>query len=697
MAPNSNEKEAFLKKLSEAVQASISKEHFGVHELSAILGMSRSTLQRKVRTHAGRSVTGYIRAIRLEAAMDLLKGSPKSISEICFETGFSSTSYFTRCFKDYYGITPTVARGQAGEGENRKTGQGKKKIPIVYFLAGIILLLLAIVVLIFWVPGDRRSDPLEKSIAILPFINDSPDQSEVYFINGTMEAILNDLCKIEDLRVVSRTTAEQYRDHPKPVQAIARELGVSYILEGSGQVYGRQMHLTVQLLDARHDSHIWSEEYELEIHQIEDLFDLQREVAGKVVEKIHAEVRPEEKQRMEKIPTTSEMAYEFYLKGWEEGAKFWAGDGSSDLLSSAEALYRYALEYDPDYAAPYRQIAHIYYVRLLTTPSNQAYRDSIEMNLDRALRCDPEDADSYELLGAYNNNQGNWNRAIESFSLALKYHPNSRNIYATMGEMYVAQNDFINALENLRTALSFPQPEYSHINVTETIMRVFLRTGCKEQYDYFAKTTLDYTGDSARYYCDLAIAEYWMDNNIPVALELLEKSYRVDSAALETLRTLGEVCLNDGQNARSLEYYKKYLKRLDELDRVDLYSTHVIGMAYWLNGDQEKADHYFDLEISYCEDVLSGFPDSHNQLASIYAFRGNRDLAYRHLHAFNEQAGMSIYVKNGFRDNNLFFKSLQDEAEYRSIRSEILAKYQAGHERVVKWLEEYEKSNQASR
>jgi len=98
---------------------------------------------------------------------------------------------------------------------------------------------------------------LEKSIAVLPFINDSPDQENTYFINGVMEEILNNLQKIKDLRVISRTSAEQYRGQKRLISEIAQDLGVNYIVEGSGQKYGSSFRLRAQLIMAEHESHLW--------------------------------------------------------------------------------------------------------------------------------------------------------------------------------------------------------------------------------------------------------------------------------------------------------------------------------------------------------------------------------------------------------------------------------------------------------
>lgn len=142
---------------------------------------------------------------------------------------------------------------------------------------------------------------LDRSIAVLPFINDSPEETEMYFINGTMEAILDHLCKIKDLRVVSCTSTEQYRNNLKPAPVVAKEMNVSYILEGSGLQHGNKVRLTIQLIDALNDKHLWSNTYD---RPTTEIFELQSEIAQLVAGEIKAVITPEEKELIEKVPTS---------------------------------------------------------------------------------------------------------------------------------------------------------------------------------------------------------------------------------------------------------------------------------------------------------------------------------------------------------------------------------------------------------
>jgi TolB-like protein len=134
--------------------------------------------------------------------------------------------------------------------------------------------------------------PFEKSIAVLPFRNDSPNDSTAYFINGIMEEILSDLLKIEDMKVLSRTSVEPYRNTTKSIVEIAKELDVVYILEGSGQIYGDNIQLRVQLIDAKNNKHLWSKSYEKEILKSDDIYAIQTQIAQAITTEIKSLITP---------------------------------------------------------------------------------------------------------------------------------------------------------------------------------------------------------------------------------------------------------------------------------------------------------------------------------------------------------------------------------------------------------------------
>ena len=161
--------------------------------------------------------------------------------------------------------------------EIKSTGDVKKSIMVpkkrlIGILSGlIVLIVIVIAVLLFTdiIGNGKQIKELEKSIAVLPFINETPVDSNKYFINGLMEEVLNNLQKIKDFRVLSRTSTEQYRGSNKPpISKIAKQLDVNYIVEGSGQKYGNKFVLRVQLIAVKNEKHLWGESFQKQINEL---------------------------------------------------------------------------------------------------------------------------------------------------------------------------------------------------------------------------------------------------------------------------------------------------------------------------------------------------------------------------------------------------------------------------------------------
>lgn len=175
---------------------------------------------------------------------------------------------------------------------------------IIILLSGLLLIVAIVVVVLFVfniIGGGKLTKEPEKSIAILPFKNDSPDEENVYFLNGIMEEILTNLQTIQDIRVISRTSVEQYRNTTKSIPEIAKELGVNYIVEGSGEKYGNTFNLNVQLIMAStKEGHLWANSYEQEIKGVNDIFSIRRQIAQAIAAELKAVITPQEKDMIQR-------------------------------------------------------------------------------------------------------------------------------------------------------------------------------------------------------------------------------------------------------------------------------------------------------------------------------------------------------------------------------------------------------------
>jgi len=268
--------------------------------------------------------------------------------------------------------------------------------------------------------GIADADKLEKSVAVLPFRNDSPDEENTYFINGLMEEILNNLQKIKDLRVISRTSVEQYRNQTKPIPEIAKELGVNYIVEGSAQKYGNSFRLRTQLIMAAKEDHLWGESYQQKITEVEDIFIVQSQIAEKIAQELKVIITPEEKQLIEKIPTEKLEAYDDYLKG----QFYWRKLTSQDLDISLK-YFEQAKEKDPQFALAYAGIADVWIGRqqLGYTPPDVAGPLAYEAAM-KALELDNTRAEvHYTLALMYTWGMFDWEAGENSFKKAIDLKP----------------------------------------------------------------------------------------------------------------------------------------------------------------------------------------------------------------------------------------------------------------------------------
>ena len=223
---------------------------------------------------------------------------------------------------------------------------------MIFLLSGILLAVVIVVVALFVfniIGGEKQTKEIEKSIAVLPFKSLSDDPDKQYLADGMMDAILLHLSKIEDLRVMSRTSVEQYRETDKTMTEIGRELGVEYLLEGSFQKYGDNVRLIVQLIKTGKEGHVWANEYD---RNWNDIFSVQSEVAQTIARELDAVITPEEKELINKVPTNNLTAYDLHMQALDFYNKY-LFSRDRKYLEKVTQLGYISLELDPEFALAY--------------------------------------------------------------------------------------------------------------------------------------------------------------------------------------------------------------------------------------------------------------------------------------------------------------------------------------------------------
>jgi TolB-like protein len=275
--------------------------------------------------------------------------------------------------------------------------------------------------------GEKQANELEKSIAVLPFRNLSEESGNEYFVDGLVEDLLNRISLIEDLKVISRTSSDMYRERGiKSVPEIANELGVSYIVEGSVQRYGNKARITVQLIDATNDRHIWSQDYDREIG---DIFETQSEIAIRIVSELKMILSSDQKAYIQENKTINLEAFELY----QMGRFYWNKRTGIGYKTSIE-YFEKAIEEDPGYGLAYAGLADSYLLMAIQgwIDRNEGRDKAVEF-ASKALELDDNLAEAYTVLGqVYDYIDWEWGKAERAFQLAFEINPN----YATAHHYY---------------------------------------------------------------------------------------------------------------------------------------------------------------------------------------------------------------------------------------------------------------------
>ena len=241
----------------------------------------------------------------------------------------------------------------------RKLVKSGKRLKIAFVVASLLVIISATLFIVIK-PFSDGKNKLEKTIAVLPFIDDSPDKGNTYIINGLFEEILDKLEKINDLKVKSRTATEKYRDSKLSIGEIGRSLKVNYILEGSGQKIQDRIKIRLQLIEVQSGNHVWSKPYVEEVND-ERIFELQENVALSVADELKAIITPEEKEKVAKKPTENLAAYKLYLQGLDYLNVLKYNEKSDELeIRKAKHFFEEAIKLDSTFVEAYVRLGHIF-------------------------------------------------------------------------------------------------------------------------------------------------------------------------------------------------------------------------------------------------------------------------------------------------------------------------------------------------
>ena len=684
----------FIGQAEAIILENISNEQFGVSELADLMHMSRSNLLRKIKKETQLSASQFIRQVRLQKGMKMLEETELTVSEISYQVGFGNNSYFIKCFREYYGYSPGDARKKTWEGkegedkanaEDTETTQKSlfKKYRLHLLVATSMLLAMAAFLFFQKKPPNSESGEIyiKKSIAVLPFKNMSSDSTNLYFVNGLMESTLNNLQKIEDLRVISRTSVEKYRNTNKTIKEIAEELNVNYLVEGSGQRVGDQVLLHIQLIDASHDTPIWAKQYN---HKVVDIFSLQNAISKKIADAIQAKVTPAELQLIEKKPTENLMAYDYYLKAMEPFQK-----GTKEGLDEAIHLFEKAIALDPKFALAYSKLAISYYYLDLYLTKKQ-YTDVINNYADKALLYDSKSAESLIAKALYYININEFRLAIPHLEKALEYNPNSSSVVQILADLYSRAipdtGKYLNyALIGLQLDIEANDSigkSYMYLALSNALVQ----NGFVEQADKYINLSLDY--NPKNYYAPYLkiFIQYAMHQNMPKTTSLLVQEWKKDTTRLDIMQEVAKFYYFQEKYDSAYYYYNTFVK-IREKNGLNIYPQEdlKIAVVYDKMGLHNRAESFYKAYDVYCENDQTIYQPA--SLAMKYLYEKKPDLAIKQLKLFATKQNYQYWILL-FMEKDPLMKSLKSHPEYDEVIQKIKDRFWENHHQLKKSLED---------
>lgn len=522
--------------------------------------------------------------------------------------------------------------------------------------------------------SDRSIAPLRRvlvdnpAVAMLPLENWG-SAADAHFVAGLHEDILSALQKLGGLTVISRTSVEPYRDTRKPLPVLARELGVDAVGEGSVSRQGSRIRVTVQLIDAATDAHLWSEQYDREL-TAENVFAIRSEIARAVAHALKATLTPQEEAQLDATPTTSLTAYD-----WVQIARQ-RDTGSEERIRAL----RNALEADSLSALAWAELAVQQAASIQWQGAPESMADSAEAAADRALELDPLNPVAYRAKGIVAGRRGQNVLALRYTRRVLELDPGSVLGWNNLAVDHLELGQWVEALDaQLRRRRLQPTSAY----VRATISTLYTMLGLYDHAVAAAEEGLAIDPRSAISVLALAFAHAY-GGDLAAAAELAERAVTLDpddllthqgAASIAAFRRDGDALLRHAHAAHSLAP--------DGLFVTDLYAVPTtLGFALLCAGDTAASRLHLETTERRMRDRLTAGAEDYGtrfQLAAIRSLRGDADQALRWL----EEAYDAGFREAPAVELDPAFDDLRGHPDYERLMARIRADVAVMRDRVL--------------
>ena len=524
-----------------------------------------------------------------------------------------------------FDITPSgIERTSKVEAQTQAPPSHRRRNLILLAAAGLVISFAAG----FFVLPRASARKIDKSIAVLPFENLSEDKANAYFADGIQDDILTNLSRIGDLKVISRTSVMSYRGKPTTVREIGKTLGVSTILEGSVRREGNRVRVTVQLINAANDEHIWGNNYD---RDLTDVFAIQTDLAHEIADALQAKLSPVEKEQMGRKPTQNTDAYLLYVQAHDI---FNRSDKLHDDIVRAEGLYEEAVKKDPTFALAFADLGMVENWMYHSFDPTPARRDKAKAAVDSAIRLRPDLPEARLALGFFyyycDRDDQHYQRALDEFAVAQRSLPNNAEVYLAIGAIERRQGKWAQSTANMEKAAALdPKNAWVLQNLAfnyeanrdfETAEKILDRALAAAPQSFAirglkAKLALEWKGDPS-------VTEKFL-SEIPAG---------VDPEGIVTLSRINILILQ-----------RRFAEALQLVEKMPGETVHGEGTAptpkaffegilHFMLGEKDKARADFERARVIVEESVRDVPDDasrHAQLGALFAGLGRKEEAIR--------------------------------------------------------------------
>jgi TolB-like protein len=506
-------------------------------------------------------------------------------------------------------------------------------------------------------------DGFARAIAVLPFDNLSTSEENAYFADGIHEDVLTQLSRIADLTVISRTSVLTYRESDKTLREIGGELGVGSVLEGSVRRLGDNVRITVQLVDAVTDQHLWADQYDRTLTTT-DVFAIQTEIAREIVRALQATLSPDEASRIAHVPTESLRAYDLVLRGRAAYRRSTDADNTEAIR-----LFKAATALDPGFADAWAGLAAGYSRRVLLLGYDLAWTDSARAAASRAIEADPESARAYRALASAESARGRWQRSTELNLRAIELDPNYSVPISNTGAGMEVLGRYDEALRwYTKGARLNPSSSNSHL----VVARMHALLGRFEDAEPWlqAAQRLDDTN------VWVFVHYIWLDlmrGRLDQAERWVDHILAMHPGEFHALRAAALADVFAGRNALAVSRARESARLSPAQGLVWWHSGQtILGYALQQLGELGEAERQLDDHLAErLSSVESGdeWNFHHWEIATIHAIRGEADEAV----AWAERAYDAGFRRARFVDHDPMWDSMRPDPRFQELLGRIHA------------------------